>query len=134
MTTPFICVFLALVLVYLSHAPGLYARWKDDKGYDNKQPRRQQRRLKGWAARAVAGHQNALETFPMFASAVIINHLAGGDLRTASLLSIAYIVVRVLYHVAYLADADYMRTLFWLIGFLTTCVLFLEPWLRPAGV
>jgi len=132
-TTPFICVFAALVLVYASHLPGMYARAKDKKGYDNKQPRRQQRRLKGWGARAVAGHQNALETFPLFASAVIINHLADGDLRTASLLAIAYVIARALYHVAYLADADYIRTLFWLIGFITTCVLFVEPWLGGAA-
>ena len=132
MTTPFICVFLALVLVYASHAPGIFARWRSDKGYDNKQPRRQQRKLKGWAARAHASHQNALETFPMFAAAVIVNHLASGDLRMASALSIAYLVVRVLYHVAYIADADFFRTLCWMIGFIATCVLFLEPWLNAA--
>lgn len=129
MTTPFLCVFAALVLIYLSHIPGSVARARLEGGYDNKQPRRQQRKLKGWGARAVAGHHNAIETFPLFAAAVIINHLAGGDLRTASLLSVAYVVARVLYHVAYLVDADYIRTLCWLVGFVATCVLFIQPWL-----
>ena len=78
-------------------------------------------------ARAVAGHANAHEAFAPFAAAVIVNHLAGGDLRVASILSIGFVVCRVAYHVAYLLDVDYLRTLVWFLGLACTIGLFVQP-------
>ena len=129
MTTPFVCVFLAWVLTYLSHVPGMIARAREDKGYDNRQPRLQQRRLRGFGARAVSGHQNAHEAFAPFAAAVVVNHLAGGQPYQASVLAVGFVGARALYHLAYLADADYLRTALWSVGFLCTGLLFVLPWL-----
>ena len=59
MTVPMICVFVALLLTYAAHLPGLLARTKDPEGFNNRQPRAQQAKLSGWGARAVAGHAEA---------------------------------------------------------------------------
>lgn len=129
MTTPFICVFIAFVLVYALRVPILYAQSKCPGGLDNKQPRHQQRQLEGWAARAQSAHENAFEAFGGFAASVFVAHLAGLDARRASLLAITFVVSRVVYNVAYLANLDYLRTTVWGVGFLATCGLFVLPWL-----
>lgn len=127
MTVPMICVFVALLLTYAAHLPGLLARTKDPEGFNNRQPRAQQAKLSGWGARAVAGHANAHEAFAPFAAAVVVNHLAGGDLRIASILSIGFIVCRAAYHAAYLLDVDYLRTLVWFLGLACVVGLFVQP-------
>lgn len=127
MTVPMICVLVAFALIYVAHVPGLIARTQDSGGFNNRQPRTQQAGLSGWGARAVAGHANAHEAFAPFAAAVIVNHLAGGDLRVASILSIGFVACRVAYHVAYLLDVDYLRTLVWFLGLACTIGLFVQP-------
>lgn len=127
MTVPMICVFVAFGLIYAAHLPGLMARAKDRGGFNNRLPRAQQAALTGWGARAIAGHANAHEAFAPFAAAVIVNHLAGGDLRIASILSIGFVVSRAAYHVTYLLDVDYLRTLVWCVGLACVVGLFVQP-------
>lgn len=127
MTVPMMCVFAAFGLIYAAHVPGLVARALDEGGFDNRDPRRQQARLTGFGARAIGGHANAHEAFAPFAAAVLVNHLSGGDLRIASVLSVAFVVLRVAYHVAYLLDVDYLRTLIWCLGAACVVGLFAQP-------
>jgi uncharacterized MAPEG superfamily protein len=129
MTTPFICVFLAFLLIYAMRGPAMLAQYRRPEGYDNKHPRQQQAKLEGWGARAAAAHQNAVEAFGPFAAAVVVAHLAGLDPRRATLLSVTFVVSRVLYNIAYLANLDYLRTAIWSVGFLATAGLFVLPWL-----
>lgn len=129
MTTPFICVLIAFVVIYLPKLPLSVAMARQPEGYDNKHPRKQQSQLEGWGARAAAAHLNAFEAFPGFAAAVIIAHLAGASDYRASILSVAFVVARTLYVVAYLANQDYLRSAIWGIGFLCTVALFCLPWL-----
>ena len=129
MTTPFLCVLIAFLLIYAPKLPIGVASARRPGGYDNKNPRRQQAELEGLGARAVAAHANGFEAFPAFAAAVIISHLTvGHDYRT-SVLCIAFVVARALYIAAYLADQDYLRTALWGVGFLCTIVLFCLPML-----
>lgn len=129
MTTPFICVLVAFVLIYLAKVPLAMSMARQPKGYDNKHPRQQQSKLEGFGARAAAAHYNGFETFPGFAAAVIINHLAGIHDHRASILCVAFVVARILYVAAYLANQDYLRSAIWVIGFLCTVALFCLPWL-----
>ena len=89
-----------------------------DRGYDNKHPRAQQQRLTGIGARAVAGHYNAYEAFPLFAAAVLAP-LATDSVTDRSLqLAVAFIILRIAYHVLYLINADKLRSLVWFFALL----------------
>jgi uncharacterized MAPEG superfamily protein len=129
MTTPFVCVLIAFLLIYLPKVPLSVAMAKLPGGYDNKDPRAQQAKLEGMGARARGAHYNGFEAFPPFAAAVIIAHLAGAADHRASILAIAFVVARSLYIAAYLADLDYLRSAIWGIGLLCTAALFCLPWL-----
>lgn len=130
MTTPFLCVLIAFLLIFLPKVPLSIAMAKQPGGYDNKRPREQQAKLEGWGARARAAHYNAFEAFPPFAAAVIVAHLGGaGSDHRATVLAVAFVVARALYVAAYLADLDYLRSAIWGIGLLCTVALFCLPWL-----
>lgn len=129
MTLPFTCVFLAFLLCYAPKIP-LSVAMARAGGYDNKHPRAQQRRLKGWGARALAAHQNAFEAFTPFAAGVVIAHLAELDEYRTTLLAVTFVVARTLYIGAYLANLDYLRSAIWGVGFLATAMLYVLPWLQ----
>jgi uncharacterized MAPEG superfamily protein len=129
MTTPFVCVFLAFLLIWIPRVAVVVAIKRSGVPYDNKHPRQQLATLEGFGARAHACHQNHLEGFPMFAAAVFVAHLADGDARRAGILAMTYVVARVIYTFAYLANTDYLRSAVWGIGMLATLGLFVLGWL-----
>lgn len=129
MTTPFLCVLIAFVLIYVPKVPLSVAMARSPGGYDNKDPRAQQAKLEGMGARARGAHYNGFETFPPFAAAVFVAHLSGASDHRATILSVAFVVARALYVAAYLADLDYLRSAIWGIGVLCTVALFCLPWL-----
>lgn len=129
MTTPFVCVLFAFLLIYVPKIPLSMAMAQEGKGYDNKHPRAQQARLKGWGARALAAHLNGFEAFAPFAAGVVIAHLAGLDAHRTTLLSVTFLGARAAYIAAYLANLDYLRSALWGVAFLATCGLFVLPWL-----
>jgi uncharacterized MAPEG superfamily protein len=117
-----VCVALAFGLVLASHLPVIVAKAK--LGYDNKQPRKQAAKLKGWGARAWGAEQNAIESFAPFAAAVVIAHLAGADPERSTLLAYVFVGARTLHLATYLANLDYLRTGLWFMGVLATAGLF----------
>lgn len=129
MTTPFVCVFLAFLLIWAPRLIVIATIKRSGVPLDNKHPRKQQAALEGFAARAHACHQNHMEGFPLFAAAVFVAHLAGGDPRRAAILACTYVVVRVAYTIAYLANTDYLRSAIWGIGLLSIVGLFVLGWL-----
>lgn len=129
MSIPFLCIFLAFILVFvpkLVMARGQAAR---PEGYDNVLPRDQQAKLDGVAKRAVAAHQNGFEGFAPFAAAVICAHLAQVPLGALNALCIAYVASRVVYVGLYLGDLSTLRSVVWTAGFLVTCSLFVLAFL-----
>ncbi len=129
MTTPFVCVLLAFLLIYVPKIPLSIAMARQPGGYDNKDPRAQQAALEGMGARARGAHYNGFEAFSPFAAAVLVAHLAGATDHRASILAIAFVVARTLYIAAYIANLDYLRSAIWGIGLLCTVALFCLPWL-----
>jgi len=127
MNVPFVCVFMAFALVYLSKLPVALAMARRPGGYDNHAPRDQQAALEGWGRRAVAAHLNGFEAFPPFAAAVIIASLAGGDPIWAARLAVVFVTARLLYVPLYLADYPTLRSAVWTVGFAATVGLFLLP-------
>ena len=129
MTTPFVCVLLAFLSIYVPKIPLSVAMAAEGRGYDNKHPRAQQARLEGWGARALAAHANSFEAFAPFAIGVVIAHLAGLDAHRTTLLCITFLAARLAYVGAYLANLDYLRSALWGVGFLATSGLYVLPWL-----
>jgi uncharacterized MAPEG superfamily protein len=129
-TTPFVCVAIAFLLIYFPKIPLSYAMAKEGAGYDNKSPREQQARLTGWGARARAAHMNAFEAFPPFAAAVIVAHLAGADPAWSTRLALAHVVARTFYPLIYMANLGTLRSLVWGVGFAATIGLFALPLLK----
>lgn len=127
MTTPFWCLALAVVLPYLWGGIGVGSRKKELGQIDNKRPRQQQRELSELGARAYGAHYNAFEAAIVFAPAVIVAHLANADAIWSARLAVAWVVLRVLHGVLYLADIDKARTAVFSLALGAALGLFLLP-------
>lgn len=123
----FLCVFAVWVLAYLPLFVSMAARKKLPGGYDNHHPREQVAKLEGRARRAVAAHHNGLENFAPFAAAVIVAHLGHGPGELVTTLAVAFVALRVAYIPLYLFDLASMRSVTWMLGMVTTGLLFLSP-------
>lgn len=124
MTTPFWCVLGAFMLIMVARICVIVGSFKQFGKLDNRSPRKQQAKLEGWPARAQAAENNGFESFPFFAGGVFVAHLAGADPKRAAMLSITYLVTRVLYLGAYLLDLDYLRTAIWFMSLLAMVCLY----------
>lgn len=107
------CVLAAAVLPYV----WVGIAKAGARSYDNRDPR-------GWMARqseprrlrAYAAHLNAFEAFPIYAAGVALASLAQVDERRVALLSVVFIVARLLHGLFYLTDHATLRSLAWLVG------------------
>lgn len=127
MSIPFWCLFFAALLIYLARMPVAKAMREEGRGYDNHHPRAQQVRLTGFGARAVAAHQNSIETFPLFAAGVLMAHATQTQGWFVDLLAIIFIVSRVIYLFLYWNDKASLRSLVWAIGLVCCLLLMLSP-------
>lgn len=112
------CILIAAMLPYLwvvvakTSAPGM----------DNRDPR-------GWIARqdnprvkrANAAQLNAFEAFPMFAASVLMAQLANVDAQRVGWLAMAFVALRVLHGIFYIANFAPLRSLAWTGGL--ACVI-----------
>lgn len=129
MTTPFFCLFGMLTLVVLTKVPVAVAQAKSNKGvYDNRNPRTQQAALVGWGKRALSAHMNTFEAITIFTPAVLISHFAAADAApTAASLAVTFLVARILYPVAYIADVHILRSAIWGVGYFAALWMALLP-------
>ncbi len=111
------CLLIAGLLPIAAKAPVVYFQNRD-KGYDNRHPRAQQQRLTGAGARAVAGHYNAYEAFPLYAAAVLLVMITNQVNSLNLTLAVGFVVLRILYHLLYIANWDKLRSLVWLFALL----------------
>jgi uncharacterized MAPEG superfamily protein len=93
-------------------------------GYDNVTPRAWSQRLAGWRLRAEWAHRNHFEAFAPFAAAVIVAGLAHVKQGRIDLLAVLFVLFRVLYTAAYLANAATLRSLLWAGGLVCVIALF----------
>jgi uncharacterized MAPEG superfamily protein len=103
------------------------AKWKGigkprrDGGFDNNNPRQWLARLEGWQARANAAQQNSFEALPIFIAGVLIaQRLQVPQVRIDSL-AMLFVVARIGYIGAYLADQATLRSALWVVG-LSACI------------
>ena len=109
------CVLAAALLPYVWTT---IAKQSGER-YDNRDPR-------GWIARqtepkvhrANAAQLNAFEAFAPFAAAVLMAQLAGVNEWRIAVLSIAFVVLRLLHGVIYTLGMKHsIRSLVWFLGF-----------------
>lgn len=111
MTIAFWCVLAAIVLPMMwSMAAKLSSGFRPR---DNHAPREYTARLEGKAKRAMWAEQNTFESTPGFMAAVIIAHIAHAPQARIDMLALAYITLRLVYGLLYIADQPTLRSLVW---------------------
>lgn len=114
------CILIAAILPYAWYAVARAFAGR----IDNHDPRLGMGRLdEGQARRANNAQYNAFEAFAAFAAAVLMAQLAGVDATRISQLAVAFVVLRVLHGVFYVANIHALRSLAWFGGF--ACVVWL---------
>lgn len=120
MTLAYWCLLIAALMPYLWVAVAK----ANGKRYDNRAPRSWQARQDNPRSNAAyAAHLNAFEAFAPFATGVLAAQMAGVDTNWIVILSIVFVVCRVLHGVFYIAGKAPLRSLVWAIGFLCVVAL-----------
>jgi len=127
MTIPLWSLFFAALLHGFSKLPLIIAQAKQPGGYNNRMPREQQNQLNDWGQRALAAHQNQIESFPLFAAGVLVITATGLSSSTLTLLCLTYLVARVLFIFFYIKNLATYRSLIWGIGFIISLALICAP-------
>ncbi|NKI35632.1 MAPEG family protein [Wenzhouxiangella sp. XN79A] len=111
------CLLFSALMVVLTKVPLAMQMAKDERGYDNRNPRRQQAGLTGFGARALAAHQNMIEAFPIFAAGVLVALISGATGTWLPGLALTFVGARIVYSICYWADLPTLRSAFWVIGY-----------------
>jgi uncharacterized MAPEG superfamily protein len=110
--------------------PLVIAGYAKSGSHDNSAPRDSAEDLAGAKRRAYAAHQNAFESFPFYAVAVLAALNFGGSATTASVLAALYIAFRIAHALLYIADKPQLRSAAYAGGFLTNVAIFALPVLK----
>ena len=117
-------LFIAGLLPYIF--AGL-AKFGAKEPYDNHDPRAFLANVEGKQRRANNAQLNSFEAFPLFAAAVLVAHQKLGtntDFFMLNVLSLGFVLARVVYGWAYITDRPSLRSLVWFIGLVSACSLF----------
>ena len=122
MQTALICVLVAGLMPYLWTAVAKAT----GRGFDNANVRTWQAGLSGFAMRAHAAHLNSFEAFPLFATAVLVARIGGADPGRVDSLAVAFIGLRLLFGILYLADKASLRSVVWLAAMACVVAIFVS--------
>ena len=120
MTIAYWCVLAAAMMPFAFTGIAKFSGGR----YNNYSPRDFLEKQEGFRKRAHWAQLNSFEAFPMFAAAVIIAHLTGGEQGYIDTLAMAFIAIRVVYGVMYVANLAALRTLVWTAGLACVIALF----------
>ena len=127
MTLANICIVVAgllpIVCAALAKSRG-YGKPRREGGFDNHHPRAWMANLQGWQARANAAQANSFEALPLFIAGVLAAQQMQAPQDRVDLLAIGFIVIRLAYIGAYLADLATLRSLIWALGLACSVGLF----------
>jgi uncharacterized MAPEG superfamily protein len=121
------CVFGTLLLYLLTIAP---IKWIGFRRFDNSSPRDPAFYEDPIRARALAAHQNGIESFPFFAVAVLLAEFRAGPQRLINELAVLFLIVRIAYVFTYIGDRPMLRSILWAIGFVINIAIFFLPAIR----
>lgn len=120
--TLLVCVAIAALLVYVPFLAVAIGRLQ--VGYDWAAPRALFDKLPSYAQRATWAHENAFESFMLFAAAAIMAYITGQDSSLALGAAIAYGVARLFYPLFYILDIPILRSLMFGMSSLSIATLF----------
>ena len=95
------------------------------KGRDNQNPRDFLAKTTGLAARANAAQQNSFESLPLFIAAILMAEYMVVPQAVIMTFGIAYIVLRIVYGICYLANWATLRSIVWILSLLCPICLLL---------
>ncbi|MCR6733732.1 MAG: MAPEG family protein [Afipia sp.] len=119
------CVLIAALLPY---PLAKYA--KSGTASDNRYPREDYDNLPSRHRRAYAAHQNALETFPFFAAAVVIAVTMGAPAVVVNLLAALYILLRIAHALFYIFNKPPLRSAAFAAAMAVNVAIFVLPAFR----
>jgi uncharacterized MAPEG superfamily protein len=118
MNVAFLCIALACLMPFILTIAAKAGGSQKTTRYDNREPRVWLANLSGWPRRANAAQQNSWEALPIFIAAVLMASHAGVARATLDFWAVWFIVVRVLYAFAYIADRSSLRSFIWAVAML----------------
>lgn len=124
MTLPYLCILVAYGLIYLPRfAVVTPAMLRSEGGYDNAEPREQQKSLEGASRRALAAHHHGFEAFAPFAASVLMAQLGGASVEVITRWSLTFVVARAVHMFAYVAGWHPIRSLAFAVTMASTIML-----------
>lgn len=130
MAVAYWCILIAALLPYV----WVTVAKASGQRYDNRDPRAWQARQDNPRShRANAAQLNAFEAFAPFAAGVLMAQLAGVDPQRIGVLALAFLALRVLHGVFYIAGIHALRSLAWFGGYACVLGLMVLAALRVAG-
>jgi len=124
MTIAELCLLGMVLLTLLVVTP---AKVSGRHEFDNAYPRDPGFYVKGPRARALGAHQNGLEAFPLFATAVLLAEMRGVPQHIIDGLALAFLGARIAYAVCYLGDRPTLRSIIWTLALVCNLAIFLLP-------
>jgi uncharacterized MAPEG superfamily protein len=115
------CLFGAVILYLGTIAP---AKALGHRDFNNAAPREPAFYEHPVRQRALGAHINGLESFPFFAAAVILAELRQAPQEWIDALALAFLVARVAFVIAYVANQSTLRTVLWNAAFAFNLGLF----------
>lgn len=119
------CLIVAAVLPFV-------AAWIAKAGAfrprDNAAPREWAGHQSGWRARGLAAQTNSFEGLPLFFGAVLLAQQLGADPARVDALTLAYVLLRMVYIACYLRGLGTLRSLVWLAAIgVNLAIFFVAP-------
>ena len=127
LTLAHVCLLVAALLPIVCAGiakAGMFGRPPSKGGYDNADPRAWLARQTGYRARANAAQANSFEALPLFVAAVLVAHQTQARQGLVDVLAVAFVLLRIGYIAAYVADRNILRSLVW-VAALLVCVALL---------
>lgn len=110
-------IYLILIACLLPYVFAILAKVLGGfKAEDNQNPRDFLANTTGLAARANAVQQNSFESLPLFIAAVLIAEYLVVAQFIIMMFGIAYIVLRIIYGICYLANWSTLRSVVWFMS------------------
>ena len=120
MTTALWCVLISAFMPFLFTFIAKFS----GKRYNNYEPRKFLGKLDGFRQRANWAQMNSFEIYPIFAIAVIVGLLTGGDSDKIDQLAMIFVASRVLYGAAYIVNWAAIRSILWMVGIVCSVMIF----------
>lgn len=119
LTLAHVCILVACLLPIVCAGiakAGMFSKSPSQGGYDNRDPRAWLARQSGYRARANAAQANSFEALPLFIGAVLVAHQTQARQPLVDGLAVAFVVLRLVYIWAYVADRNLLRSTVWFLA------------------